>query len=685
MAETEVSFTSLCYIEDHHDDHVWLRRLADVENGELHIPFKSPRLDNRFENRDCWYQYPVQHRECGPSVIGTIGIWEWHAIPKQDNPAIDQILSYYVQDVYPIRIVTLKAKSVADIIEQLQDGTINTLPFFCDTLFCYESTLGQLSGVLCRTNEFNIVNRCVELSEAIYSLPSYTISSNDIYYSDDHDLKFLKTLQIGDPSGYVAIGNTDDVIRTLILERTTWPLFKKTIGATKAEWRSCKLLLEKICQDSLYDEIIQKMNCTLSEAKQAVENFVNRADALIKVGDIDIDILAQIARHHDGLRKLCEKAIAQEWHDAHDAEIAEAEKKVSEIKEAITVAQKRHSELLEEITTEQSKLDQLLSKIEQYESIGEDTLVTVRQKIADAQKDIAGFIADISVFLPQWNTTLPHENHPTLWQYTSTKYSDEDIELAESWRNEYDAIYQNLSDALSVEPDFCSMLTAFLYAACIHNVPTLVAGPGGQDIAEILSVSMYATGAGQLMLGDESDISMEKTISKSAEPIVAVQNMFGKGWEDTLPQRLMKLKKQIIWTHPYVEDMLVEPKGLYNYMLPILSECFVESVSTFQIWPGKRAEEFHPYEPKEKRPLRLSAFKRLGLSKIIWERLTRVLSDAKCILENPTKDKDLELLFGVLPFSVLTGRLGVLKDVIENESGISSLVKAEVARYIEDM
>lgn len=91
------------------------------------------------------------------------------------------------------------------------------------------------------------------------------------------------------------------------------------------------------------------------------------------------------------------------------------------------------------------------------------------------------------------------------------------------------------------------------------------------------------------------------------------------------------------------------------------------------------------YVSEEKQSLRISAFKRLGLSKLLLGQLTRVLSDAKCILENPAKDKDLELLFGVLPLCVLTGRLDVLKDVIEGESGISSSVKAEVARYIEEV
>ena len=71
MIETEVSFTSLCFIEDHHDERVWLHRLADIEDGELHSPFKSDRIDNRFENRDCWYLYQHRdNRDNGPSDNG---------------------------------------------------------------------------------------------------------------------------------------------------------------------------------------------------------------------------------------------------------------------------------------------------------------------------------------------------------------------------------------------------------------------------------------------------------------------------------------------------------------------------------------------------------------------------------------------------------------------------------------
>ena len=684
MIDNKVSFTSLCYItKDYmtkdYKERIWLNRLADIEDDTLHTPFKSERTDNYYENRD--------RLRCddGPTALGTVGVWKWTAVPNWNDPAIDYTESYYVKDYSPIRVVVLGAKSLAEVVEQLQNGTVHTQDYLCDTFFCYGPRWGQLTGVLCRSNDFKISNRYAKLSETIYSLPSYTISSDDIYNCEDRNLRFLKTLRVGEPSGHVLIGNTNKIIRTLILERFTWPLFK-SIGATKADWRNSKIVLEKICGESLYESVVQKLKCTPDQAKQAVDDFVDRANTLLETGDIDADILAQIAIHHDGLRELCEKAVSEKWHDSHAAEIAKAEAEVSEMEDTISIAKKQYSELLGEITTKQGERDRLLAEIDQYESIGKETQAAVRQKIADAQKDMAGFIADISVFLPQSNATLPYVNHPASWQYSSTtggRYSDEDIELAESWHNEYNAIHQNLSHALSIEPAFQSMLTAFLYAIHINNVPILIAGPGGQDIAEVLSVSMYANGAGQLTLGNECDLSMAERISESADPIVSVQNMFGKGWSDALPQKFTRLKKQIIWTHPYVEDLLIEPKGLYNYMLPMLSECFIGYLPTLEMTPGARAEKFQPYISKGKRSFRTSAFKRLGLSKLLLGQLTRVLSDAKCILDDPNKEKDLELLFGVLPLCVLTGRLDILEDVIESENGISNSVKAEAARYIE--
>jgi hypothetical protein len=66
-----------------------------------------------------------------------------------------------------------------------------------------------------------------------------------------------------------------------------------------------------------------------------------------------------------------------------------------------------------------------------------------------------------------------------------------------------------------------------------------------------------------------------------------------------------------------------------------------------------------------------------------FNQLTAVLSDAKAILNKPSKEKDLEVLCGLLPRCVIERRRDILKELLDTEKGLSSTVKAEVLRYIE--
>lgn len=701
MIDTEISFTSLCYISEDYDGSIWLNRLADIEGGKLQQPFKSGRMDNYFENRDRLY------RNDGPSDIGTVGVWDWTAIPNRNNPDIDYVQSYYVQNEHPVRVVVTKADSLEDLVTQLKQGAIYTHHYICDTLFCYQPQWGKLTGFLCKAYEFRIVNRYVKINEDICTLPYYGIHTSEIFNWDDKHLRFLRDLDIGEPTGYFSIGDTRPVVRSLILERITWPFFKECIGAPKAEWRNCKTLLERISGESLYEAVAAKLKCSPDEAKQAVDEFIRQANTMIDAGDIDADVLARIAMHHDDLRGMCEEIVSQKWKESHAVELAQAEaeiaakkaaaerevsaikQRLSNISQELASAQTNRDKLAVEINDAQSRLDHILAEIDQYETLGNETLVAVRQKITDAQKDMAGFIADLSVFLPQAQPQAPVEpqKRVSLWQYEcalSDVYSDDEIELSESWNDELNAISQNLAHSMAINGDFGGMLSAFLYAAHINKIPLLVAGPSGRELSEIMAVSLYASGAGHLWLGNEPTNNIAETVADYNECIVSVHNMFGKGWQDELPQSFAKLKKQVIWTHPYVEDMIIEPKGLLNYMLPVLSECFVESIPVGEPWPTKRSEKFKAYTSTKQQPLKIAAFKKLKLSKLLTNRLTIALSDAKAILNQPAKDKDMEILFGLLPLCVITGRIDILKEAIETESGISSAVKAETNRYIEE-
>ena len=697
MVNNEVSLTSLCYLAEDYNGRVWLQRLADVDDDDrLQEPMKSYwREGNYFENRDRLYQND------GPTTIGAVGVWDWTAIPNREKPSTDFVQSYFVEELRPIRVVVVDAKSLEEVVDQLKSGIVRTQDYFCDTYFCFTAAWGQLSGVLCRLEDFDIIDKCVVLSDQVYSLPSYSMKVNDVYNWNDKNLRFSKSFQLGEPSGHISLGSADEIIRTIVLERLTWPLCKETIGATKAEWRNCKTLLERICDESLYDAVEKRIKCTPEQAKKTVDGFVARAYDQIEAGDVDADVLSKIVLQNEELKRACEAAIYWDWVEVNKEKIAEFEQDVSaakqsiiEAEEAVVTAEKKRADILLEIDAAQAKLKQVLAEIEQYETLGNDTLVAIRGKIADAQKDMAGFIADLSVFLPQQvPQALPAQTPPSkgesvrLWTYECASedlFAEDEIELADTWVDEINTIAQNLTSSLKVDAEYCMMLTSFLYAANHRNADIFLAGPGGHDIANTLAISIYGCEAGRLTLGNEFDCDMADGVNRYHEKMVSVQNMFGKGWSDIVPQLFVGCKKQIVWTHPYAEDMIMEPKGLYNFMLPLLADCFVGTIPAIDPLPGRRSEKFKAYNSKKTQPLRLSAFKRLGLNKLIINRLEAILSDAKDILEAPAKDKDMEVLFGLLPLCVLTGRTDILQDVVETESGISNTVKAEVSRYIKE-
>ena len=54
MIDHTIALTSLCYVFSV-DNGLRLYRIADIENGVLHKPFKSERPDNYYENRDNLY------------------------------------------------------------------------------------------------------------------------------------------------------------------------------------------------------------------------------------------------------------------------------------------------------------------------------------------------------------------------------------------------------------------------------------------------------------------------------------------------------------------------------------------------------------------------------------------------------------------------------------------------------
>jgi len=689
---------SLCKVNPpDKNNNIWLIRYTNLIDGKITHFNYDKNLDSCYDNRKMIF--------CtnGPNTNNAIGFWQWYEEPKHNKPEESQTVSHYIDSILPIEIITFADISkVEDIVERLLNGV--EIPTYTNSRILFTSTeKNSMFGVLCDLDDF-IVNKkysqdsmFIELKSSVHSLTYYNILNTDIYNFDNRKV-YIKT-EFDSVAKVILINiPVNDVRQTVVEHFLNW-INLENYGITDTELNNFRNYILNIPENNIIDKLSITYNLNTEDAKHCCNVFLKSIDKYFSNINQDSDLFINIINNHSDRRDRCYKIAENKWKEEHNREIEKAhqeieeilntairdeetaKKRLAEIEASVSKSEEELKKVLADIENAQTKLEYLLSEIKKYETLERDTLAAMRSKISEAQNDMASFIAELSVFLPQ---TLSKSNHVINYTHSKIKVSGDDIDFSKSWNEEFNSFYQNISECFDIDSQLRTMLAAFLYAAHINKLPILIVGPFGSEIADVLSGSLYANGSGVLTLSEECNQNTIDEIHNINDSIIVVRNMFGKGWTDSIPQYIRSFDRQVIWTHPYAEDLIIEPKGLFNYMIPVLSECFINSYISAELIPCKRNESYKQFVSNERSSLCLNAFNKLKLSKIITDQLEKVFSDAKKILNNTSKEKDFEFLFGVLPFAVLIDRIDVLEDVLENENGLSNLVKKEAQRYITD-
>ena len=77
----------------------------------------------------------------------------------------------------------------------------------------------------------------------------------------------------------------------------------------------------------------------------------------------------------------------------------------------------------------------------------------------------------------------------------------------------------------------------------------------------------------------------------NGESIVIINNFLVSGWINRLPEILSQKDIFYVATHPYAEDIQVEPKSLYGFMLPLFTELLVDKKATGKYYGGYFSDE----------------------------------------------------------------------------------------------
>ena len=692
--EDEFSMISLCKVNCHNTHNaIYLTRLADL-NDDILVPFSCKLNNKKRKKNQC-----VILRKDGPELSESLGFWKWNNQQIIDGKIISDFNSEYQENLSPIELFPItddKSLNITGLVQILKDG-FNLPKYICSPCLLTGplNSDGEMDAILYRESDFNIVTDSkktrlrASLKKNIYSVTAYKITSVDFIVCEDR--KILNPIYLEDtftPESILTM-NSDSLIQEVITEQMSKPQYKDTIGLTDKEWNNCRKLFQRVCSPTLHEEIAKRMNCSVTEIKPKTDSFISRLSSKFNSKDIDSNIIARIAMNNKSLHSQCESIIKKNWEEEHEEMISSAKSELdqhnaqlNQIKSDIKSTEAEYQKIVSDTVKAKDKLDQLKKEIQKYETLGTDTIQSIRNKISSAQQDMAGFIAELSPFLSQQNmqnNSLCETNQSNCWTFElGAEYHDPNkIKKCNDWKDTFSLLQDNLLYA-GIDPQWSNMLSAFLYSAYLNRFPLLLAGPNAEAIAQALSITVCGKKVDILTCCGE--LNKETVSSFTESKLAAVKNPFHSDWIPYIPQSNNSFS---LWLHPFTEDLMIEPLSLYNYAYPVFTDCFIETQPSVEnMNAGLAADTYTEFVSGPKFRAKMTQIKNLGISRLMFNRLEQVLSDAKNMGAIP--NSDIEYMLGLLPLCVLSGKREALSECLANQTNMAKVIRSEFERYIEE-
>lgn len=678
---------SLCGVISDYSGQKWLIRYADLSHdGYYHVFRKNEDIPPYFKNRD-----KIFYKD-GPSADGACGIWSWSAIPNDKNPSKDYILSKYNMDIDAIEIVTIsEASNLDDLTNSLKKG-IEYTPHSRRVMFAFYASKGQYIGVLCNIKELVTVNEKISISGDCFAVPVYEFSGEDIIRLDN-GLSFYRNAFAGRPRKLYHLKSPLDIVKRVVLLSISWNAYKAR-EVTRAEYRMFKDFIGAIPVDDVIHKIEVACYCSHPAAEDLLNKFLNVVWKYVDGDSLEDDIVRSAISANTDLQEKTKSLIRKDWEIENENLLAQARQELDSLHAELKSVTESLTEAQKSLVKTQIEEQRLSNVIAQKVKLAEDVEKAVSERIQRARENVADFIASMAFVSGQQVQAVSAAtpalvddiSQPDMATYCANPEfeSFDDLEAHHSWGDVINTAIYELAEA-GVAEQYRSGLAAFLCAAYIEKQPLLLVGPNAIDIAQAFSAVVAAHKHGILCCeGNYARKAIEK-IGADGEDIVIVNNLLASTWINRLPEILSQkdiFDKDIFYiaTHPYAEDIQVEPKSLYGFMLPLFTEFLVDKKATGKYYGGYFSDDFKPYSAGKVAYKELTVLSKFALSSLVRNKINSLVATMHGIYPSATADDD--FLFFVFPIAYASMEMNELAEAVADpQKGIA--ISANLKRDLQ--
>lgn len=676
---------SLCGVISDSRQQKWLVRYADLDhNGRYCIFHRNENVPPYFTNRD-----KIFYKD-GPSTDDCYGIWTWSATQNENNPSKDYILSRYNANLEAIEVVIISEASNLDALINLLKNGIGIPIHSRSVMFAIRISKGNYTGILCnKAKELKVLNGITTFAEDCIEVPVYEFTRNDILRLDN-GFSIYRSAFAGLPNRLYYLKSQLEIVRDVVFSSISWATYK-TRNVTRSEYRTFKNFFGGIPVDDITYKIQTKCRCPNPVAKNLLDEFLKVVWRYVDGDSLEDEVILSAISASIELQEKTKALIRTDWETENESLLTEAQEKLDSLKAELSSATTSLAEAQEELHKTQLEEKRLTGIIAEKEKLAEDVEKAVAERIQKARENAADFIANmafasgqpIQVAAAETPTTVEVSSKPVTTPYhTFSAFKDlNNLEAHHSWADVINTAVCELEEA-GVAKKYSSGLAAFLCAAYIEKQPILLVGPNAIDIVQAFSAAVTVHKYGMLCCEGSYSNQAIAEIGTNGEDIVIINNLLAGGWMNRLPEILSQKDIFYVATHPYAEDIQVEPKSMYGFMLPLFTEFFVDKKATGKYYGGYFAEDFKDYStPKDSRK-NLRILSKLKIGSLVRNQINRLVATMHGIYPEITMDE--EFLFAVLPIAYASLEINELPEAItdsEKSIAISADLKHDL-KYV---
>lgn len=691
----DFEYISLCEVsQPDYNGQVWLNRLADIrKNGTIEVFYEDENMPNYFGNRTRIFF------KDGPNESGTVGVWNWKSTPNNNDSSRDYVTSEFNSVVEPIEIIVIQeCKTDRELIEKIKAG-VNVEMTSRRVIFAAYLSKAQYVGVLCRNSDLEQIGKLIRLNKKVISLPKYDISGRDLTHLSNGKM-YYRSISIGIPSEVVNVKDPMDIVKTVILARNSWQMFKQQ-GKTRGEWKSIRDFLDGLDTTNILDDIVTSANCSHPEAIKMLNDFIEYAQNYIDGTSIEDKILSAVIVSNPELMKRCKSLIMDEWIAENKASVDEANAQLDglqrEIKEVQGFIEKQKMEAEKELAAVKENHDRLNAELQtlsegisEKEKLAADVEDAVAQRIRQAQNNAADFIATLA-FAPKAVLDVPENiavsseltakthTEDTERYISGTELNPDDLEIASTWLDMLNTISGELIEA-GVTSKLSLPLAAYMYSAYITKSPLLMVGPNADAVVDAFSGAVSGRLAGTLDCTENYSTQGVEACYASEDRIVKIVNPFSPNWIGRIPDIVSKGDKFYVALHPYSEDLQIEPKSLYNYMLPLFTEFFIENEPTGHILGGCCTKHYKEFLLAKTTRCHNKILMKMRTSVLVRSKIQALLSNMHSMLNDQNLDYD--VIFALLPYAYATMQTSLILDAVQDGDNKTITVSKSLSESI---